>query len=158
MRTAIGTSVAMAILRSELAGFRGYPASGAGEDRFARELATISLSVDHARAVAAAFDETFPTIKELRDQATNLRPKFERPEDMTKQWEAEYGAPQPVTLDFSKATGQSDQSAMWAQLKRHFTTADGFPGWAKISWLRIFEAMEQMGYQLNSEQRKQMGR
>lgn len=95
--------VARPLLR-QLSGFRGYPkairlAEGGldtqGEDRFVDCLCEISLSVEHALAIVESFDGEFPTIRELRDTALNLRPKFEAKIDQRKQWEAEYGKPDP---------------------------------------------------------------
>lgn len=51
-------------------------------------------------------------------------------------------------------------SQMWRELKKYFAEKHGgkFPGFAKISWMQIYEAMEQLGYPLNREQLKMMGR
>lgn len=88
---AVQPTVARGLLRS-LAGFRGYP-RGEGETRFVDVLCEISLSVEHAAAILLCFDGEFPTIRELRDAALNLRPKYERKPDQRAEWEAKYGKP-----------------------------------------------------------------
>jgi len=83
--------VARGLLRT-LSGFRGYP-RGEGETRFVDVLCEISLSVEHASSTLLCFDSDFPTIRELRDAALNLRPKFQDKTDQRKEWEHEYGKP-----------------------------------------------------------------
>lgn len=150
MRTEIAKSIALTLLRSELAGYRGYPNSEAGEDRFARELATVAISVDHATSIVEAFEETFPTIKELRDTASNLRVKFEESErDRRKEWERIYGKPQPVPVTFAGSSeGQRQQSEMWLKLRVHLGVRD----FAKVSFGAIYQAMQDLGYSLTAEQ------
>ncbi len=152
VRTAVGKTIALSLIRGELSGFRGYPFNEAGEDRFARELATVSLSVGHARAIVESFEETFPTIKELRDVASNLRPKFEQAENLREIWEMQYGKPDPLVL-----TGEVDTSnvrEMWKKLRLKFTQpGEKWGGWALVSWRQIYMAMEELGYPLNSDQR-----
>jgi hypothetical protein len=51
---------------------------------------------------------------------------------------------------------------MWSDLKKYFIAiylerGQLFPGWAKITWRQIFEAMPQLGYPLNREQEKMLG-
>ena len=84
--------VAKALFQA-LSGFRGYPKAGPGEDHFVEAFQSSVVSVAHARAVVASFDGLMPTIREIRDQAFNLRPQFETTVDQRKQWEAEYGPP-----------------------------------------------------------------
>lgn len=88
---ALQPTVARGLLRT-LSGFRGYP-RGEGETRFVDVLCEISLSVEHAASTLLCFDADFPTIRELRDAALNLRPKFEAKVDQRAQWEREYGKP-----------------------------------------------------------------
>ena len=91
-------------LLRQLSGFRGYPKAirladgnldSTGEARFVDCLCEISLSVEHAIAIVDSFDGEFPTIREMRDTALNLRPKFEAKVDERKKWEAKYGKPKP---------------------------------------------------------------
>src|ERR1017187_9494573 len=84
-------AVARGLLRT-LSGFRGYP-RGDGEAPFVETLCEISLSVEHASSTLLCFDAEFPTIRELRDAALNLRPKFEAKRDQHAEWEREYGPP-----------------------------------------------------------------
>jgi hypothetical protein len=58
-------------------------------------LCEISLSVEHAASTLLCFDGEFPTIREMREAALNLRPKFEAKADQKKEWEAKYGKPDP---------------------------------------------------------------
>lgn len=96
--------VGRAMLR-QLSGFRGYPKAirlsdgnfdAQGEGRFVDCLCEISLSVEHALAIIESFDSEFPTIREMRDVALNLRPRFERKADERKEWESKYGPPDPA--------------------------------------------------------------
>jgi hypothetical protein len=86
-------TVAAAIL-GRLEGFRDYPRGG-GARRFVEALADASLSVAHANATVEMFDERFPTIREIRDVAFGLRETFVPKEPIEKQWEKEYGKPDP---------------------------------------------------------------
>lgn len=86
--------VATALLR-QLAGFRGYPKEGPGEDYFIQAICDHSISVDHAIAIVRAFDGDFPRLAEIRDTAYNLRPRFERVKDERREWERLYGKPDP---------------------------------------------------------------
>lgn len=83
--------VARPLLR-QLSGFKGYP-RGEGESRFIDALCEISLSVEHAIAIVESFDAEFPTIREMRDTALNLRPKYEPKVNEREKWEREYGKP-----------------------------------------------------------------
>lgn len=89
----IETNVARTLLK-QLAGFRGYP-KGDGLNRFVEVLCEISISVEHATALIETFDEEFPTLREIRDTAYNLRPRFQGIEDQRAKWEAMYGKPDP---------------------------------------------------------------
>src|ERR1035437_5450477 len=92
--SALQPEVAKAVLRL-LSGFRGYP-RGEGENRFVLALCEMSLSVEHALGIVEAFDGDFPTIREMRDAALNLRPKFEPKIDQRPEWEKQYGKPDPL--------------------------------------------------------------
>jgi hypothetical protein len=89
---ALEPTIARSFLR-QLSGFRGYPRDSAGEGRFVEVLCEVSISVEHALAITWAFEENFPTIREIRDTALNLRAKFEAKVDQKKEWESKYGKP-----------------------------------------------------------------
>ena len=91
---ALQPAVAKSFLR-QLSGFRGYPKDDEAQGRFIEVLCEVSLSVEHALAIIWAFDENFPTIREIRDTAYNLRSKFEPKVDQKAEWEAKYGKPDP---------------------------------------------------------------
>lgn len=84
------------VLFEALSGYRGYPKPGPGLDHFIEAFQSSVVSVAHARAVIASFDGNMPTIREIKDSAFNLRSKFETTVDQRKQWEAEYGKPDPM--------------------------------------------------------------
>jgi hypothetical protein len=88
-------SVAKALFQA-LSGFKGYPRPGLGEEHFVEAFQASVVSVAHARAVLASFDGVMPTIREIKDSAFNLRPKFENTVDQLKEWEAKYGPPDPM--------------------------------------------------------------
>lgn len=118
--TALHSKVATGLLR-RLSGFKGYP-RGDGEGRFIEVLCEISLSVEHASAVVASFEGEFPTIREMRDTAFGLRPRFELKADQRREWEAKYGKPDPA---FSRrirgAAGanhvQERQAVLWQAIR-----------------------------------------
>jgi hypothetical protein len=84
------------VLFESLSGFRGYPKPGPGLDHFVEAFQSSVVSVAHARAVIASFDGDMPTIREIKDQAFNLRSQFETTVDQRKEWEAKYGPPDPM--------------------------------------------------------------
>src|ERR1017187_7085305 len=92
MPPALALPVAQALFE-QLSGFRGFPKPGLGKDRFIQVFQQSVISVDHARAVIATFDDQMPTLREIRDTAYTLRSKFEPPIDQRGQWEKEYGPP-----------------------------------------------------------------
>ena len=155
---AVNLKVCVSLIRSELAGYQGYPHTLQGEERFARALQDVTVSVEHARATLAKFKEGFPTVQNIIDTAVNLRSKFEPQVDERLEWERTYGKPKPVPVDFA-SVGEQVHKDMWTKLKQHFIQQPGgFPGWAKVSWKEIYAAMEQLGYPLNREQLKTIGR
>src|ERR1700686_2135249 len=91
---AVQPEVGRALL-GHLQGFRKAPV-GPGLNRFAEVLCECSISVEHATAVVDSFDNEFPTLRDIRDTASNLRPKFEAKVDQKKEWEAKYGKPDPA--------------------------------------------------------------
>lgn len=160
MKNAIAPKICIAMIRSELAGYQGYPHTTQGEERFGRALQEVSVSVEHARAVLAKFTQRFPTVQEITDTALNLLPQFEIQHSQLAEWEQEFGKPAPIVFDVSQMSEQQLQADMWVKLKQHFTLKKGgtFPGWAKVSWKEIYEALEEMGHTLNSDQLKMIGR
>ena len=88
---AVQPEVGRALL-GHLQGFRKAPV-GPGLNRFAEVLCECSISVEHATAVVDSFDNEFPTLRDIRDTASNLRPKFEAKVDQKKEWEAKYAPP-----------------------------------------------------------------
>ena len=91
---AVQPQVGLGLLR-RLVGFKGYPRKE-GEGRFVEVLCEVSLSVEHCSAIIESFDSEFPTLREMRDTASNLRPRFEGTEDQRAKWEAKYGKPDPT--------------------------------------------------------------
>jgi len=95
---AIVDEVALTLMRSELSGFDGYPTSELGEKRFAREFQNVCVSVDHLRALLAYFDTHFPTVREIRDTAENIKDRFLPKQDLRAEWEKQYGPAQRFSL------------------------------------------------------------
>lgn len=144
---AVARSVCAALLR-ELSGFRGYPREG--EDRFIDVLQQISISVDHARAVVYSFEENFPTIREMRDVAMNLQPKFKPPEDMRAKWEAQYGKPQPVNvtdeaLNIRQALNLHElpDAELWRKINKRVGDQKTVQ---RMSWVALAALAREFGY------------
>lgn len=95
---AVASEICLAMIRECLAGYRGYPFTEAGEKRFAAALQANAVSVDHARATLAAFDELFPTVKQIHDTSFALRPQFDPTPDPREEWERQYGKPQSFEM------------------------------------------------------------
>jgi len=91
---AVQLEVGKALL-GHLQGFRKAPV-GNGVNRFTEVLCECSISVEHATAVVDSFDDEFPTLRNIRDTAYNLKPRFEAKTDQKKEWEAKYGKPDPA--------------------------------------------------------------
>jgi hypothetical protein len=91
---AVDAAVGLGLLR-RLCGFKGYPRKE-GEGRFVEVLCEVSLSVEHCSAIIESFDGEFPTLREIRDTAFNLRLRFQEVEDQRAKWKAEYGEPDPT--------------------------------------------------------------
>lgn len=156
---AVDLRFCVAMISTELAGYKGYPKNDAGESRFGRALQSAAISVEHARAILAEFTNEFPSVQQIIDTGLNLRPKFESTISQREQWEREYGKAAPVLIDWDRMSGQQQTSEMWRQLKVHFTKVKTtFPGWAAISWREIYEAQDHFGFPLNRDQLKMLGR
>jgi len=92
---AITNPVALAMVREHLSGLRGFNPMLEAEALLARTIQSVCVSVEHAEAVLTSFDSECPTPKEIKDTAWAIRDKFERPVDQIKEWEKEYGPPDP---------------------------------------------------------------
>lgn len=95
-KPAVDLNVCLGLIREYLSGYRGYPQSEAGENRFAFALQENVLSVAHARAVLKLFDQQFPTVREIHETAWSIRPQFEPKESQTAEWRRIYGEPKPL--------------------------------------------------------------
>jgi hypothetical protein len=159
MRSAVAISVCRAIIQTELAGYAGFPNTEAGEMRFARALQEVSASVAHANAICARFTVKFPTVQDILDTGLNLLPQFEIQHSDLVAWEREYGPPSPARADF-QPVDEPYYIARDKKIKEYLILKRGgkWPGWAKISWLDIFEAQEAIGYPLTTEQARMIGR
>jgi len=155
----VDADICLAELRNELAGYQGYPPTVEGEKRFARALKDSCVSVGHVRAVLGKFTERFPTVQQIIDTALNLQAQFLPSEDETAQWERQYGKPQPAVFE-GASSGQQEQAEMWVKLRAHFASQNGgaFPGFAKLSWTKIYCAMRELGYPLTPQQEDIAGR
>jgi hypothetical protein len=159
MRNAVHHTVCIGLIRSELAGYQGYPNTEAGEIRFARALQEVSVSVAHASAILAKFTQKFPTVQDILDTGLNLLPEFEIQHSQLVEWEKEYGPRSPIKPDFA-TDAEPEYVRRDRDAKRYLTLKHGgtFPGFAKIGWIELFEAYEACGYPLNTEQKKMIGR
>ena len=159
MKDALNIKVCVALIRSELAGYQGYPHTSVGEERFARALQEVAVSVDHARAILAKFTRMFPTVQDIIDTALNLLPQFEIQHSQLVEWEREFGKAAPLKPDFN-APPEPPYVEVNRRVKEYLILQLGgnWPGWAKITWEQIYEAQEALGYPLNSDQLKMLGR
>jgi len=123
----VNVDVILALMREQLAGFRGYPNSPLGEMNFAKRMQAVAVSVHHAAAIFATFDVEFPTAREIEDVAVNLLPQFKPKEQTYAEWERQYGKPQKFDLD------PPDKQAMhWQAIRDALYYVEG-PGRAKLS-------------------------
>lgn len=118
---AVELAVCVSLIRSELAGYQGYPHTVVGEERFGRALQEVVVSVDHAIAVLQKFTEKFPTVQNIIDVALNLKPQFERQESELDRMRREFGEPQ-------KFTAPADIMALHWQAIRNQLYWTGGPG------------------------------
>lgn len=139
-KAAIARSLALALLR-ELGGFRGYPKDG--ENRFAEVLQESAVSVEHAKAVMQSFDGEFPTIREIRDTAMNLRAKFEREPDMRAEWEKQYGPPQPFDVTVPQNPIRRDDQ-LWRDIRKHVGASADL---SRMSWPALAKIARELGYE-----------
>lgn len=159
MKDALHLKLCVALIRSELAGYQGYPHTVPGEERFARALQETAISVDHARAILSKFTQKFPTVQDITDTALNLLPQFQIQHSQLLEWEKEYGPATPARPDF-KPTLEPPCMERDRKIKQYLTLKHNgaFPGFAKIGWLELFEAQEAVGCPLTPEQAKMIGR
>jgi hypothetical protein len=86
---AVVIEICEAFLERHLSGYQGYPRTAAGVRRFAQALQSNAISVEHLEAILQCFDQEFPTVREINEVATNLRPKYEPKEDIIEKWKRE---------------------------------------------------------------------
>ena len=143
---AVAFSVCKAMFQ-DLSGFRGYPSPGPGEDHFIRVFQKAIISVDHGRAVVASFTGTMPTIQEIRDSASNLRPQFQPPEDQRAKWEAEFGKPEPVEMDVDKPAREID--VLWKKIlaRDEFKGRGGRERLQATSWAKLKVIAAELGHE-----------
>ena len=146
MNPEVSRQVAEALFR-QLSGFRGYPVKGPGETYFIDAFQLACVSVDHARAVIATFDEVMPTIKEIRETALNLKPKFAPPYlSVREQWERDYGPPRPFPVDIKNPVGERRVDELWRKLREKFPDcAHSRKPWP--SWIVLAKAARELGYE-----------
>jgi hypothetical protein len=112
MKESVSIELCEALLRDALEGYQGFPPTAGGVRRFAFAVQQNVVSVGHARATLAAFDEKFPTVRQIADVAFNLRAQFETSADDRAEWERQFGKPHA----FDKYP--SDELAMYWQALR----------------------------------------
>jgi hypothetical protein len=159
MKDPLDIRVCVAMIRSELSGYEGYPRNEAGEHRFGRALQECAVSVAHASAILAKFTQKFPTVQDIIDTALNLLPQFEIQHSQLLEWEREFGKAAPLKPDFNP-NPDPPYVEINRKVKEYLILQAGghWPGWAKITWKQIYEAQEQLGYPLNRDQLKMLGR
>ncbi len=92
---AVNLDIAEMFLTRYLEGFRNFPRTPGGVRRFAEAVQEVSVSVEHLEAILKTFDEDFPTVRQINDVATNLKPRFEVQADSRAELERKYGKPEP---------------------------------------------------------------
>lgn len=127
-RFAVQFDVCKALIQRRLRGFRGAPRSDDDWDTFAEDLQAVAVSVEHVQACLQRFDEEMPTIRQLRDVAMNLRPRFEATPDRVAQWRRDYGKAEPLS------TNPADELAMHWQAFRDVLYYSEGPGERKPFW------------------------
>jgi hypothetical protein len=117
------------------------------------------LSVSHAEAVVGVFDEQFPTPKQVKDVAFNLRQKYAPPEPSQREkWEAEYGPPDSAFYEnlhreagrIEHKGGYEDEQ-MWRAIKRKLMVTS----FANVPWGRIYSSKRELGFPLGRFEREQ---
>lgn len=117
---AIMDQTALAKIRRYLSPLRGYNRMPEAESRLVEIVQSVCVSVEHLDAVLETFDTEYPTIREIKETAFNLRERF-LPKQPTQreQWEKEYGPPDPEWSRnlLKTATGQVSAIDKKAQYK-----------------------------------------
>jgi hypothetical protein len=90
--------ICLAFIKRRLKGFRRAPRADDEWDAFTEELQAAVVSVEHMQAVLQTFDEEMPTIRQIRDVAINLRPKFQTPPDQYAEWRRQFGPPSTMRV------------------------------------------------------------
>ena len=119
MTPEVTREVAKALFR-KLAALRGYPPVGPGEDHFIDMFQMACISVEHAKAIVLSFDGIMPTIREIRECAYSLRPRFESTVSAREQWERDCGPPKPFDVTVKAPEGERRIDAVWRELRREF--------------------------------------
>lgn len=157
---AVHYTVGKTILR-QLSGFRGYPKEGPGEDYFVNALCECSVSVAHAQAIIAAFDQDFPRLAEMRETAHNLRVKYEPQVDQRKEWEKQYGPPQAFDTSAFQQIGQPREreiDRLWKEVMAFLRTTkfDGHNDIQLVPIGRCWQVAKALGYKMNSYQQAEI--
>lgn len=88
-----------------------------------------------------------PTVADLLMVSTELREedrrKAEAARNRVREWEQEYGKPEPFVMDMRPNGGQQRHAEMWDKLRKHFRYAESrkWPDWATMA-----EAARELGY------------
>lgn len=161
---ALSHPVALSLIRN-LSALRFYPSLPEGESRLAVALTENTLSVEHARAVVAAFEETCPTPKDIRETADNLRPKFAPPEpSKVEQWKAEGSTYDPdwaQNLITQAVAGNEDAhqrrarewTAILAEVRKEKPEHRNLPTWKLRQHIRdedVARIKQKLGFELNA--------
>ena len=94
--SAIQELAARALVRRYLSPLRGYNHVPDAESRLVEIVQQACVSVEHLVAVLETFDAEYPTIREIKETAFNLRERFlPKQPSQREQWEKEYGPPDP---------------------------------------------------------------
>jgi len=154
-------AVVFPIARSKIKGLSalpGFPHLEEGIDRLAQVLQEVAVSLEHADAILATFQDRSPTFGQLREVAYNLKPQFVAPPpDPRIEWERKYGSPQPVPLlaplrPYRRGEWPAAGSAEERQMNKYIRERVG-KKLAAISWGEYYLAAEEWGVRLNGAQR-----
>lgn len=147
--------VACGILR-QICGFRGYPKAD-GETRFVEVLAEVSLSVEHAMEIVKTFDSEFPTLREIRDTALNLRARFETQINQHAEWEKQYGKPEPFPI-LAEGHQEPEIFVLWRETLAFLRTTrfDGKGDIQQVPIGRCWQIAKHLGYKMNRYQQDEI--
>jgi hypothetical protein len=151
------------LTRDALGGLRGWPDNEPGRKLLIRTVHQAALSVAHARAFLAVFDNICPTPREIKESAWNLRERFLPPELPAEQkWKAEGYDYDPsfyerIAAQFAEGrkSGQPTMDEeMWSAIKRGLRVRD----FSHAPFGQCWHAAQELGFPLNSHQREEMVR